>query len=116
MRSWQVVVPSGLAAVAAVLSDVGGPLQIVLACWFLLACPALGLVRMLQLADTELEIALTIGLGLSIDVAVSLVLVVAGVYEPLLTLVLIMAIAMIGSLADALHGPVTRDDHCAGRR
>jgi hypothetical protein len=107
MRAWHVVVPSGLAVSAAVLFDVGGPLEIVLACWFLFACPALGYVRILHLADTELEIALIVGLGLAIDVAVSLILVLAGVYEPLLALALITAIAMIGALVDARPEHVT---------
>jgi hypothetical protein len=104
MRSWHIVVPSGLAAAAAILFDVGGSLQTALACWFLLTCPALGYVRMLRLADVELEIALAVGLGLSIDVAVGLVLVVAGVYAPPLALALITAIAMIGALVEAHQG------------
>jgi hypothetical protein len=55
---------------------------------------------MLRLGDTELEVALVVGLGLAVDAIVSLALVMAGVYEPLLAVSGIAAIAVIGALVE----------------
>jgi hypothetical protein len=48
-------------------------------------------------------IALAVGLGLAVDAAVSLAHVAAGVYEPLLAISLMGAIAVIGALTEARH-------------
>lgn len=105
MRPWQLVAASAWSAFLLTAADVGGPLRVGFVLWFLIVCPGLGFVRMLGLADRELQLALTIGASIAIDALATLPLVAADVYTPLRSLALITAVAITGTTLDAHRHP-----------
>lgn len=81
----------------AVLVQFPAPLRALLVCAFLLVCPGLALVRLLNLRDLVSEFSIGIALSLALDTLVGSVMVYTRSWSPALGMVVLIAIALAAS-------------------
>jgi len=101
-RLWMpaVAVASALAATAVVFGDVETPLRPAVVLWFVVCCPGLPVVALLELGDPTAEALITVGLSLSLATLVSTVLVLAGAPSPRLALGVLVGMTAASAVLD----------------
>lgn len=115
-----VPVLSGVAAVAAVLAEVGAPVQPVLVLWFVLVCPGLALVGLVRPRSPLFALTLSIAVSCALAVVVAQALLFAGTWSPVAGLVVLAALTTTAVGVDLLgvrrgaHPPA--DAAMGGRR
>jgi len=84
------------------LSGFGGPLQLAVALWFLFVCPGMALVRLLHLDQPLAEWMAAVALSIALGGIIASVLVYTQNWSPPMALESLVAIAIVGAVADAL--------------
>jgi hypothetical protein len=91
---------SALLAVAAVVADVGSPLQPALVFWFVLVCPGMPYVGLVRTASPSFAVAMSIAISCALAVVVSQAMLFAGVWNPLLGLIGLAELTVLGAVVD----------------
>jgi hypothetical protein len=95
---WPAIIIASAAAVGGlVVIDLSSPIRTILALWFLVVCPGMALVRLLQLRNPWAEVALATAVSLSLDVGVSLGLAYSGHWSPNLGLAILIGVSLVGA-------------------
>lgn len=92
----------GLAAIAAVLADVGAPLQPILVFWFVLVCPGTALVGLVRPASVSLGVAMSVSISCALAIGVAQVLLYAGAWSPVTALAILTVLTAVSGGADVL--------------
>jgi len=99
---WPGIVAVSTVAMAVVAGlDLGPPIAPFIAGWFVLICPGMPYVRLLNLGDPLNELLLAVALSLSLESVVSLVLLWGSSWTPDRMLQIAIAITVLGVLLDA---------------
>ena len=88
---------SGLAAVAAVLGEVGAPIQPMLVFWFVLVCPGMAFVGLFRPPSLVFALALSIAVSCALAVVVAQALLFAGAWSPVAGLVILAALTTVAA-------------------
>ena len=91
-----VIIASGLGAGLAALGFIGPPLRPLLAFWFLLVCPGIAFVRLLQLEEPLSELTLAIALSIALDSIVAEIMAFSHHWSPLGALGVLVALSLVG--------------------
>lgn len=102
-----VVAGSGLAALAAVVAEVGAPLQPVLVLWFVLVCPGLAVVGLLRLPSRLFALTLAVALSCALAVVVAQALLLAGAWRPMVGLLILLALTTLAAVPQLLGARTT---------
>jgi hypothetical protein len=91
------------AALAGAVAATGGPslLRVAVVLWFVLVCPGMAFVRLLDLDDAAAEIALAVALSITLAMTVGGVALYAGLWAPGASLAILVAITIAAALAPA---------------
>ena len=95
-----VAVGSAMLAVAAVLGDVGSPVQPVLVFWFVLVCPGLALAGLAHPTSVLFCLTFSITVSCALAAIVAQVMLYAGVWNPLTGLFVLAEITVVGCAID----------------
>lgn len=96
---WPVlVILSAVAAFMATAGNLIAPVRIALVAWFMLICPGLAYVRLLQLHHWLTNLMLAIALSLTIDTLVAEGMVLAKIWSPLGGLLTIGLLSVVGAV------------------
>lgn len=86
--------------------------------WFLLVCPGMAFVRLLELDNTITELTVALALSLTLDALVAWLLVLGGQWQPRWGLVILMGLTAVGIVLQVRQGRQRGDDlprsHIAG--
>lgn len=100
---WPLVITiSALAAGALTFLEALPPLRAGVGFWFLLICPGMAYVRLLQLKADFFELVLAIALSIAIDTIVAQALLLTGNWSPKVALVIVIAISMAGAIVQMI--------------
>ena len=91
-----VVIVSAALAEVFTFNDVASPLRSVITLWFLLICPGMAFIQLLQLREFLYEVVLTVALSLALDLIVATVILYAGLWSPELILRILIALSLVG--------------------
>ena len=91
-----VITASGIAVVLVTISSVPPPVRIVVAFWFLLVCPGLAFILLLDIESPFVQITLAIALSIAIGVVVSEAMLLFDVWSPRLGLFILANVSQIG--------------------
>ncbi len=99
-RAWpSILLLSAIAAGIAAFAFPGTIACLVVMAWFLLVCPGMTVVRFLNLREPATEWALAIALSVAIDGLMATIALFAGLWFPPGILGVLIAICIIGSIA-----------------
>jgi O-antigen/teichoic acid export membrane protein len=87
---------SAVAVEILVHNDTANPLRPILALWFLLICPGMAFVQLLNFRDFLYEIVLAVSLSLALDLIIASVLLYSGLWSPELILMVLIILSSIG--------------------
>lgn len=93
-----VIICSSIVAGYIDLTNLNGTLRPIITMWFLFVCPGMTLVRFLRLHNTVAQWAIALALSLSIDAIVAGIQMYAGLWSPVVTLVILLCLCLSGSL------------------
>ena len=109
--AWPAVALLATVAVAIVaFADLELWLRVPLGLFFLLLCPGMAIVRLLETGDPVADLTLAIALSIALDVIVAGALLYAGAWSPNAALGILMAITVGGVLLETLGGRARRSD------
>ena len=101
MRPWlgapALALVSTAAMVGVQLAGVGGALAVAVTLWFLALAPGLSLAPALPRHEQVARVAVVVAISLTADTAVATGLLAAGAYDPTTALVILAAVATVGS-------------------
>jgi uncharacterized membrane protein len=100
-HQWWPLVIVASAVLTCAAQVVGGPalpVRAVLAFWFLLVCPGMALVPLLQLGEAWVEVPLALALSIGLDTVVAETLVLTRHWSPSGALALLVGISLAGGL------------------
>lgn len=92
------IILSLLATIAVIVADAPQPFRAVVVLWFLILCPGMAFVRLLQVKDAWAEWTLAIALSLAIDALVAIFILYVGLWSPVWILVVIAILTLAGVL------------------
>ncbi len=96
---WPVILTISAAAVEALaLVDVGMPIRPIIMMWFLIICPGMAFVHLLQIQDPLSEIVLAVALSLVLDLLIAAAVLYAGLWSPDLILNILKVLTLSGVL------------------
>jgi hypothetical protein len=96
---WVAILLISAAAVeATIYHNVPLPVRPIVILWFLLICPGMAFVQLLQIKDALHEMVLAVALSLAIDVIVAMVILYAGLWSPALILSILIILCSLGML------------------
>jgi hypothetical protein len=108
-RSWPSIIVLSTAAVwALAAADESFPLRSLVVVWFLLVCPGMALVGLLDVGDGWRSLALALPLSAAIDIIVSGSMLYAGAWSPAWALLALSVLSLSGAalqLRRAGRGP-----------
>jgi len=81
------------------LGNVGAPLRPAAAFWFLLLCPGMAFIWLLELEDWYTELALALALSLTLDAVVSETMVLARLWSATWALAVLAALSVAGAVS-----------------
>jgi len=91
---------SALLAVAAVLGDVGSPVQPALVLWFVLVCPGLPLAGLTHPSSVPFCLTFSVAVSCALAALVAQAMLYAGVWNPLTGLVVLAELTVVGCAID----------------
>jgi hypothetical protein len=94
----QIAAASALIAGLFVLTGVHSPARVLVVVWFITVCPGIALVRWLELEDPVAELAVAIGVSLSLVTLLAGFAILAGLWSPTTTLVVLIGITLAASV------------------
>ena len=80
------------------VSDIGSPIQAMVAFWFLLICPGMAFVRLLRIEERLIEVTVAIALSIALDTIVSETMVLTKRWAPEWALFLLICMAVVGAV------------------
>jgi hypothetical protein len=89
----------------AMVSDIGPPIQAMVAFWFLLVCPGMSFVRLLQIGDRLTELIVAIALSIALDTTVSETMVLTKRWSPEWGLFVLICMSAAGAALQTLMLP-----------
>ena len=92
-----IIITSAIGTGVAMYLNIGTPIRTVVSFWFLLVCPGLACVRLLEIKEFYIELVLAIALSIALSTIIAIVLVSANIWSPFRGLVALMAICIAGS-------------------
>jgi hypothetical protein len=96
---WAAVITiSSLATEVLVYSEVTMPVRPLITLWFLLICPGMAFVQLLQIRDSVNELVLAVALSLVLDLIVATAILYAGFWSPELILAILICLSLVGVL------------------
>ena len=105
----EVTTVSAVLAIAAVLGDVGSPLQPMLVFWFVLVCPGMTFVGLIRPPSLLFAVTLSIAVSCALAVVVAQALLFARAWSPVAGLIILATLTAVGA------GAELRADHRARR-
>ena len=78
--------------------DIGPPLRPILIFWFLLICPGMAFVRLLQIQNPLSELTIAIAFSLALDTIIAEIMIYSGIWSPKLGLAALICISVVGAL------------------
>ena len=99
-----IIIISALAVGGVTFGDVTSPMRPLLALWFLVACPGMALVRLLQLGETFTELTLAIAVSLALDTIVAGTMLYIGAWSPRWSLLVLIGISLFGAVLQLVTG------------
>lgn len=94
---WPAIIFFSAVAVAVVtFGNVAPPLRPFIAFWFLLVCPGMTFIRLLELKEGFAEWTLAIALSLALDAIVAGSMLYAGMWSPNRGLIILIGISLVG--------------------
>ncbi len=93
-----IIIVSAIGAGVAAFLDIGAPIQTVIGFWFLLICPGMAYVRLLEIKEFFTELVLAVTLSIAINTIVSQVLVFANLWSPMAGLLVLIDISSVGCI------------------
>jgi hypothetical protein len=97
-----VAIGSALAAVAAVLADVGAPVQPALVMWFVLVCPGMALVGIARPSSLVFAACWSVAISCALAAVVAQAMLFAGMWSPALGLIGLAEITFLGCATELL--------------
>jgi len=91
-----VIAASAVAAGVLALNDVSSPLRPMLVLWFLLICPGMAFIQLLDFRDQIYKIVLAVSLSLALDLLIATILLFSGLWSPELILLVLIALSSFG--------------------
>jgi hypothetical protein len=91
-----IVLASGAALGAVIVTGAGAPWRTILALWFVLVCPGASLVGVLGLRDRLVELGLVAPLSLALVTLTSVALFYGGIWSPHAEFGLLLGLCLIG--------------------
>jgi hypothetical protein len=91
-----VVVVSAVLAEVLAANDVASPLRSAITLWFLVFCPGLAFIPLLQLREFLYELVLMVALSLALALLVATGVLYAGLWSPQLILRILIGLSLIG--------------------
>ncbi len=92
-----IIIVSALTAGTLTLLDAVPPARVAIGLWFLLVCPGMAYVRLLQIKEDFFELILAIALSIAINTVVSQALLVTNNWSPRGGLLIVIAISITGA-------------------
>lgn len=93
-----IIMVSAMAVLITVTADVGTLLRAPIAFWFLLACPGMAFIGLLNISDHWTEWILAIGLSLTLDTLTVMVMLYIGVWSLMGGVMVLIGQSMLGSV------------------
>ena len=94
-----ILVASAVLAGALEVAGLHSPLRLAVILWFVLVCPGMAFVRLLDLDDAAAEIALAVALSIALAMAVGGAALYSGLWAPGATLAILIAITIAAAVA-----------------
>jgi hypothetical protein len=98
-RWTEILVASAVLAGAVEAAGLQSPLRVAAILWFVLVCPGMAFVRLLDLEDAAAEIALAVALSIALATAVGGAALYSGLWAPGATLAILIAITIAAAVA-----------------
>lgn len=100
---WPTVIITSAAAVVVMMGvDPEFPLRAWIALWFLLICPGMAFVRLLNLNDRLTELTFAIALSLAMDATTAMIMLYAQVWSPAAILIALAGQSVVGAMLQIL--------------
>jgi len=101
---WSAAIAVSAATVEVLVhNDVANPVRPVLALWFLLICPGMAFIQLLNFRDYLYEIVLAISLSLALDLLIASALLYTGLWSPELILLILIVLSTFGVLCQLVQ-------------
>lgn len=104
----QILVASAALAGAAQIAGVPTPVRLAVLLWFLLVCPGMAIVRLLDLDDPTAEFALAVALSVALAVAVGGAALYSGLWAPGAALAILIAVTVGAAAVPLVRAPGPR--------
>ncbi len=96
---WPLIIAvSAIGVGLAVLIDLGPPIRPLVAFWFLLVCPGMAFVRLLDIDEWITEWTMAIALSLALDALVAAIMVVTKTWSPAWALFVLIWVSLTGAV------------------
>lgn len=93
-----IIIFSAVSVGLVMFGDVISPVRSVIALWFMLVCPGMAFVRLLQINDPINEFTLAVALSLTIDSILAITMVYAKIWSPKWGLCILIGISVFGAI------------------
>ena len=94
-----ILVASAVLAGVVDVAELHSPLRVVVILWFVLVCPGMAFVRLLDLDDAAAELALAVALSIALAMAAGGAALYSGLWAPGATLAILIAITIAAAVA-----------------
>ena len=107
--AWPVIVMLSVAvAVLARVTPIGDAGRAIAEGWFLLVCPGIALVPLLQLDDLLTQYSMVVVVSLALDALIPTILLISGVWSPTLALSVLICVSLVGAAIQLATAPNLR--------
>jgi hypothetical protein len=93
-----VIIASAGGALLATIYNIGVPMQPAIVFWFMLVCPGMACVRLLEIQERSAELTLAVALSLALDGIVSETMVLARLWSPTWGLAVLAGVSVAGAV------------------
>ena len=98
-----IITASGIAVVLATISSVPSPVRTVIAFWFLLVCPGMAFILLLDIDSPLVQVTLAIALSMALGTIVSEAMMFVNVWSPRLGLFILANVSLIGVILQGVQ-------------
>ena len=105
-----IIVVSAIGAGVAMFLNIGTPIRTVISFWFLLICPGMAYVQLLDIKELLTELVLAIALSIALNTIIAEVLVLANIWSPFRGLLVLIAICVAGSTFQIIKAFISPTD------
>jgi hypothetical protein len=105
-----IIIASAIGTGIAMFLNIRTPIRTAISFWFLLICPGMAYVRLLEIKEFFIELVLAIALSIALNTIVAEVLVLTNIWSPFRGLVVLIAICVAGSTLQIIKTIVSPKD------